>query len=87
MIEGFLWGYVKSRAGNDEASATILQQALNSGRIDGDAARALCENAPRFVHMLIEGLRTAYGKLTVRQFVQYAERGMIHNAAIHAAMR
>lgn len=87
MIEGFLWGIVRGRAGTDETAAIILQQALNSGKIDGDEAMSLCEHAPRFVSMLIDGLYPVYGKMDFRRFVEYAERGLITRAAIHSAMR
>lgn len=87
MIDGFLWGIVRARAGTEETAAVILQQALNCGKIDGDSARSLCEQAPRFVSMLIDGLTPAYGKMDFRRFIEYAERGLITRSAIHTAMR
>lgn len=85
-ITPLIYGYLKSRAGTDETGALQLQQALNSGKIGADEARALCEHSPRFVSMLIDGLVPIYGKLTFRTFIEYAARGLITKAAISRAM-
>lgn len=85
-VDALFWGLIKTRAGTDETGALQLRHALNSGKIGSDEAAALCEHSPRLVKMLLDGLVPVYGSLTVRQFRDYAARGLITNAAISRAM-
>lgn len=59
-----------------------LVQSVQRGGLDEDSARALCEYSPRLVQMMIEGMYPAYGRLSFRQFIDYAKRGMITNGII-----
>lgn len=83
----FLDHWLRDAVSGDATGALQLQQALNMGGIGEDEARALTEHAPRFVAMLIDGLAPVYGRLSFRQFVDYARRGMLTNGVIARAMR
>lgn len=80
-------GWLRDRASGDDTGAMQLRQALNRGGIGADEARALREYSPRFVAMLIDGLAPVYGRLSHRQFVEYAGRGLLTNAVIARAMQ
>lgn len=80
-------GWLRDRASGDDTGAMQLKQALNRGAIGSDEARALCECSPRFVAMLIDGLAPVYGRLSHRQFIDYARRGLLTNAVIARAMQ
>lgn len=86
-IVGWIDGWLRDRASGDESGALQLRQALNSGGIGSDEARALMENSPRFVAMLIDGLAPIYGRLSHPQFIDYARRGLLTNAVIARAMQ
>jgi tape measure domain-containing protein len=63
-----------------------LRQALNSGHIGPDEARSLCENAPRLVKMLCEGLYPQLLTVTPRDFVLAAKAGQLTNERIERAL-
>lgn len=86
-VAAWIDGWLRDRASGDDTGAVHLRQALNSGRIGSDEARALMEHSPRFVTMLIDGLAPVYGRLSHRQFIDYARRGLLTNAVVARAMQ